>query len=335
MIITTRACARAALVGNPSDGYFGKTISFAFSDFHADVTLWESPELTILPTTRDSSTYESMEALAREGNLFGYYGGVRLMKAAVKTFHQYVTTHGFRIDRRNFTIRCSSTIPGLVGMAGSSAMITAAYRALMAFYGVTIPKPELANVIRATEERELGIAAGLQDRVIQVYGGLVYMDFDRQLLDSRGYGEYVRLDPESLPPLYIAYRTDLSEPSGVYHNNLKARWNAGDKAVVDAMKFWSDITVEARDCLARRDSNRLSELMDANFDKRAEISRISPENLRMVQTARSCGCSAKFTGSGGAIVGICPDDEAFARLQKAFAAISVRVLRPTVAPPEP
>ncbi len=331
MIINTRAYARAALIGNPSDGYFGKTISFAFSDFHADVTLWESPELTILPTQRDTSTYESMEALAREVNLFGYYGGVRLLKAAVKTFHGYVESRGFRIDKRNFTIRCSSTIPGLVGMAGSSAIITAAYRALMAFYGVTIPKPELANVIRATEERELGIAAGLQDRVIQVYGGLVYMDFDRQLLETRGYGEYVPLDPALLPPVYIAYRTDLSEASSVYHNNLKARYAAGDKAVVDAMRFWSDITEEARGCIERRDWVRLSALMDANFDKRAEISRISPENMRMVQTARKCGCSAKFTGSGGAIVGICPDGESFARLEAEFAKISVKALRPTIA----
>ena len=335
MLINTSACARAALIGNPSDGYYGKTISFAFSDFKASVTLWESPELTILPTARDAATYDSMEALSREVNLFGYYGGVRLLKAAVKTFWNYVTTRGIHIDRRNFTIRCSSTIPGLVGMAGSSAIITAAYRALMAFYGVSIPKPELANIIRATEEKELGIAAGLQDRVIQVYGGLVYMDFDKKLLDSRGYGEYVRLDPALLPPVYVAWRTDLSEASSVYHNNLKARYNAGEKAVVDAMKYWADVTDEARACLERGDSKRLSELMDANFDKRAELSRISPENMRMVKTARACGCSAKFTGSGGAVVGICPDDEAFARLTKAFAEINVRAIRPTVAPPEP
>ena len=212
---------------------------------------------------------------------------------------------------------------------------TAAYRALMSFYGVTIPKPELANIIRATEEQELGIAAGLQDRVIQVYGGLVYMDFDRKLLEGRGWGDYVPLDPALLPPLYVAYRTDLSEASSVYHNSLKARYNAGDKAVVDAMKFWADLTEEARGCLERGDHKRLSELMDANFDKRAEVSHVSDENKRMVAVARSCGASAKFTGSGGAIVGVCPDDETFARLEAALGKLKVKVLRPHVAPAEP
>lgn len=331
MLIKTEACARAALIGNPSDGYFGRTISFTFSDYKASVTLWESPELCILPSVRDHETFDSIGSLAKSVRLFGYYGGIRLLKAAIKTFYEYVTAHGIHIDRRNFTIRYESTIPGLVGMAGSSAIVTATYRALMNFYGVSIPRPELANVIRSTEEKELGIAAGLQDRVIQVYGGLVYMDFDKQLLDSRGYGEYVPLDPKLMPKVYVAYRTDLSEASSVYHNNLKARYNAGDKAVVNAMAFWRDITLEARECLETGDHRRLSQLMDANFDKRAELSVISPENLAMIRAARSCGASAKFTGSGGAIVGIYEDDAMFDRLEAELAKISVKVIKPTLA----
>ena len=31
MLIRTRSHARAGFLGNPSDGYFGKTISFAFA----------------------------------------------------------------------------------------------------------------------------------------------------------------------------------------------------------------------------------------------------------------------------------------------------------------
>ena len=49
MIIKTVSYPRAALIGNPSDGYFGKTIAFTFADFQADITLYQSPELEILP----------------------------------------------------------------------------------------------------------------------------------------------------------------------------------------------------------------------------------------------------------------------------------------------
>ena len=330
MIIKSKAYARAALIGNPSDGYFGKTISFTFDNFAATVTLYESPELEILPTQRDSSVFSSLDDLARDVQLFGYYGGIRLLKAAIKTFHDYTHDNGIEHDSRNFTIRYESTIPNLVGLAGSSAIITACFRALMTFYGVTIPKPELANIIRETEQRELGIAAGLQDRVIQVYEGLVYMDFDKQLIERQGYGRYEYLDPAKLPPVFIAYRTDLSEISDVFHNNIKARFNAGEPLIVDAMKFWADITDQARECLDNGDSEKLAALMDANFDKRASIYKLSEGNLRMVQVARACGASAKFTGSGGAIIGVYKDEAMFKRLVEELGRISVCVIKPYI-----
>ena len=49
MITRTYSYPRAALIGNPSDGYFGKTIAFVFSNFQAEILLYESPELIIEP----------------------------------------------------------------------------------------------------------------------------------------------------------------------------------------------------------------------------------------------------------------------------------------------
>ena len=42
MIIESRGYARAGLIGNPSDGYFGKTIAVIIKNFHAEITLFES-----------------------------------------------------------------------------------------------------------------------------------------------------------------------------------------------------------------------------------------------------------------------------------------------------
>ncbi len=53
MIIRTNANARAGLIGNPSDGYFGKTISIICRNFAARVTCYESPRLAIVPRRRD------------------------------------------------------------------------------------------------------------------------------------------------------------------------------------------------------------------------------------------------------------------------------------------
>ncbi|MCX7591277.1 MAG: GHMP kinase, partial [Kiritimatiellae bacterium] len=186
MIIRKKAYPRAGLVGNPSDGYYGKTIALTFGNFCAEVVLYETPDLQIMPSTRDMSRFESIRHLAEDVRLYGYYGGIRLLKATVKRFYDYCVERGIELHERNFTIEYRSNIPHMVGLAGSSAIITAGLRALMAFYGVTIPKPEQANLILSVELNELGISAGLQDRVAQVYQGLVYMDFDKTLMEKQG-----------------------------------------------------------------------------------------------------------------------------------------------------
>src|SRR5680860_185537 len=97
MIIRQKSYPRAGLVGNPSDGYFGKTIAFTFTNFHAEVVLYETPELEILPNTRDHSRFATLSALVDDVQLFGYYGGIRLLKATVKRFHDHCHQEGIAL----------------------------------------------------------------------------------------------------------------------------------------------------------------------------------------------------------------------------------------------
>ncbi len=333
MIIRAKSYPRAGLVGNPSDGYFGKTISLAFSNFSAEVVLYESPELEIMPCAKDQSCFKSLGALVRDVNLHGYYGGIRLLKATVKRFHDYCQDHQIELNDRNFTIRYQSNIPHGVGLAGSSAIITACLRALMTFYGVSIPKPTQAGLILSAEKDELHISAGLQDRVIQVYQGLVYMDFDEELMKRQGYGAYEQLDFSQLPPLYVAYREELSEVSDKFHNNIRERFELGDKKVIAAMDYWAQLTDRAREALESGKPEQLGRILDLNFNKRRSIYRISDDNLAMIETARSLGASAKFTGSGGAIVGTYSDAKMFNELKKGLGKLGVKVIKPRLVPP--
>lgn len=330
MIIRTRSHTRAALVGNPSDGYHGKTIAFLFKDFCADVVLYESPELEILPNIRDHSRFAGIQQLAEDVRTFGYYGGIRLLKAAIKKFHDYCQEGRIALDDRNFTLRYESNIPHQVGLAGSSAIVTACFRALCDFYQVEIPNPILANLVLSVENDELGISAGLQDRVAQAYGGMVYMDFDKAIMERQGYGNYKPMDLRLLPRLYIAYDARLAERSEVFHNNIRERFRRGEPELVQAMRFWADLTDQVRDCLMKGNADKIGGILNANFDKRREIYRISRRNIEMVETARSVGASAKFSGSGGAIVGTYDDEAMYRRLGDAFAATKIKILKPTL-----
>ena len=58
-VVKTRSFARAGFLGNPSDGYYGKTISFAFTEFGVDLALEESKELCFRPGQVDDATFSS------------------------------------------------------------------------------------------------------------------------------------------------------------------------------------------------------------------------------------------------------------------------------------
>jgi glucuronokinase len=330
VIIETYAYARAGLLGNPSDGYYGKTISLLLRNFRARVLLYPSARLEIRPSKADMPVFDNLDELYRLTRWRGYYGGIRILQAMIVRFIDYCHEHSIELEDRNFTLEYESTIPLRLGMGGSSAIITAALRALCQYYRIDIPLPVQAKLVQEAETREIGVPAGPQDRVIQVYEGLVFMDFKRELMESRGYGEYEHLDPALLPPMYVAFRTSLSEGTEVFHNNVRERWRNGDPEIVNAMHAWADYAEEGRAALLARDYATLDRLIDANFDLRAKIYRIDEGNYEMIRAARSVGASANFAGSGGAIVGSYKNPGMFHQIVEAMKPLGVAVIRPNI-----
>ncbi|MBE6368467.1 MAG: GHMP kinase [Lentisphaerae bacterium] len=332
MIIKKQAFPRAALIGNPSDGYYGKTIAFVFDNYSAQVDLYETPELDFVPSLRDHSCFPNIREMVRQVGLYGYYGGIRLLKASVKRFVEYCDEHAIKLHDRNFTMRYRTTIPNRLGLAGSSAIITASIRALEEFYEISISKPELANLVLSVEMDELGIAAGLQDRVAQAYNVPVFMDFNREHMAEFGYGIYKELTiPEDLN-LFVAFRTDLAEGSEILHSRLRDDYNNGVPAVLDAIQEWAHLTDVVYDALQKKDYGTIEKCLRRNFELRCEVcsSTVSAKNRRMVELANSLGASAKLTGSGGAIIGIYHDDDHYQQLKALFGRNQIDMVKPHI-----
>ena len=329
-IVKAKSFARAGLLGNPSDGYFGKTLSFAFANFGVDLSLTESSRMRFVPGEVDDAMFDSPEQLVHDLRIFGYYGGIRMLKAVSKLFFEYCMEHGIEIPRRNFTAEYKINVPRLVGLSGSSAICSAMLKALMKFYGVTLPEKYAPTLCLEAERDELGINCGYQDRVIQMYNGLVFMDFDRAYLEEHGYGKYERLSPSLLPNMYVAYDPNRAEESGKAHKKVKKLFEQKRPDVVSAMSEFADIAQKGRDALVAGRKGDVAALIDANFDLRDSIFNVSEENRRMVKVARAAGASAKFAGSGGAIVGTYEDDAQFERLSAALSEVGCRTLKPVI-----
>ena len=118
----------------------------------------------------------------------------------------------------------------------------------------------------------------------------------------------------------------------VFHNDIRSRFNRGDQQVVDAMQAWAGMAQQVRDLLVAERGLEIGPLLDSNFDLRRDLYRISDGNLRMVETARSIGATAKFTGSGGAIVGTYEGPDMFQKLVDSLEPLGMKVIQPQIEP---
>jgi len=264
------ASARAALAGNPSDGYGGAVIAVTLDAFGA----------------RATARAAAGSAARPDSELVG------------ATIARFARDH--RPEAVEGTVEWETSVPRGVGLGGSSAIVIATLRALCELHGVTLDRAQLATLALAVEREELGIAAGLQDRVAQSYGGLTFMDFGPD-------GGYEPLDTELLPPLVVAWREDAAADSGIVHGDLGTRFDAGEEVVRHAMTRLAQLARDARSALVRGDHAAFGACVDASFDVRREMIDLDERHVAMIERARACGASANYTGSGGAIVAVCRD----------------------------
>jgi glucuronokinase len=330
--VRARAPARVALAGNPSDGYGGATLALAIANFAAEVTVRDADRLEIVSGSLGRTSFASLGELVSEVRTTGYGEAPRLLRATLVRFADAARAHGVDLGDASFGIGYRTTVPADVGLAGSSAIVTAALVALCARFGVRIGPTEMPELGLAVEVEELGIAAGLQDRVAQVHGGLTHMDFAPELVKREGRPRYERLDPAMLPPLFVAWETEAGQPSDVVHSDLRRRFEAGESGVTEAMSYLADLAAEARRAVVARDTDALGEAMDRSFEARRSVMRLNPRHVRAVQLARVHGSAANYAGSGGAIVGLYRSASRFEKLGHAFAREGLRIERCGPAP---
>lgn len=320
-----RAPARVGILGNPSDGYGGRTMALAVDAFAAtvDLDVIDGDEIVVVPEPADLTRWRDPDDLVDRVDRFGYGTGPQLLTAAARTFMDVCdSVHHPRPS--GFRLRYQSTIPRQVGLAGSSALVVSAMRCLADHAGLDIPDLVLPSIALRVETEQLGITAGLQDRVVQTYGGLVSMDFGSMEVDGRfgvAHGQYEREDPAALPLLFLAYREEAAEPSDAYHAHLRARFEAGDAVVRDTMRALAGVALEGRAALRWSAKEQFGELIGENMRLRRRLGPLPVAQLELVDVAQLHGAPSTFTGSGGAVVGAYDDDAQLTELVGAFAAI--------------
>ncbi|MEM9564450.1 MAG: hypothetical protein AAGA93_17640 [Actinomycetota bacterium] len=333
------APARVGLLGNPSDGYGGRTLGLAVPAFRATVEVEPADGFEIVALDDDLPRWDSLADLVDRIDRHGYGTGPQLLAATVRTLADVARSVEHRgFERFGCRIHYRTTIPRSVGLAGSSALVVAAIRAIGELTGLALPPPVLASIALRVETDQLGITAGLQDRVVQSIGGLVAMNFGEMDVDARfgvTHGQYRALDPSSLPRLFIAYREEAAEPSDGYHRRLRQRWEEGDATVRDTMHHLAGLAVEGEAALRWHDGARFAELLGQNMALRRLLGPLPDAQVALVDAAERVGAPATFAGSGGAVVGSNTDAEHLQRIAAEMAELGAVVVPLSEAPDGP
>lgn len=329
-MISVTAPARVGILGNPSDGYGGRTLSLAIPQFEATVALEPADKLEIVANDADRPVWSSVADLVDRVDRHGYGTGPQLLAAAVRTFADVADSVEHRgFGGRSFRLSYSTNIPRQVGLGGSSALVVAALRALGELTGLELADRVLPSIALRVETEQLGITAGLQDRVVQTYGGLVAMNFGEMTTDARfgvSHGDYRTLDPAGLPPLFLAYREQSAEPSGNYHKTLRHRFDRGDGEVREGLAALAALVVEGEAAVRWGNGERLGELIGRNMRIRRSLAPIPESQLELVDVVDDLGFPATFAGSGGAIVGAYASAEDLVSITGALAACEATVV---------
>uniref|UniRef100_A0A3Q4FZD7 Uncharacterized LOC102783847 n=1 Tax=Neolamprologus brichardi TaxID=32507 RepID=A0A3Q4FZD7_NEOBR len=111
--ITCRSYARVGLMGNPSDGFNGKTIAMTIANFWAEVTLLETQTLVLVPhPLNDPTEFGSLQDLfcisRKEGCLFT---GLITQTGFQSSSNALLLLCRIALTKQNFTLKYDTNIP--------------------------------------------------------------------------------------------------------------------------------------------------------------------------------------------------------------------------------
>ncbi len=293
-----RAYGRVGLLGNPSDIYGGKCISFTFDKF-AEVEVNEFKELSI---QNNGVTEKSLD----------YNGNHDLVKATIRRL---------KLSDKKIDIKYKTNIPFGSGLSGSTAIVIAAMNALNKMFNLNFDKYKIAEEALKVETEELKIAAGFQDRYIISFGGLVYMDFTGKefMREDDPYGKVEILDIKNIP-CFLAL-SGVSKKATV-HNSLRDRFLSNEverNEIKTQMDKIANLALEGKAAILKGDWLKVGELMNKNTELRNEISPISEKENLMIKEALDYGAlGAKIAGSGGCIVVLSEDEKVFEKMSMKY-----------------
>jgi galactokinase/mevalonate kinase-like predicted kinase len=305
--IICSAPGRAGIIGNPTDMYGGSVLSCSVS-MRARVALTPADTLTLV-TNGQECNISSREDLRPRRDLFD-------LARAILDY--------MRLPRLACRVEYESEIPLRSGLAGSTALVVALLKGLLAWQGQSLNPYRLAEMARYIELNHLKVVCGYQDAYMCTFGGLNYMDFRGKQFYREAEAELLATIEPLAPyveqlPLVLGF-TGVRHSSGAVHKPIRERWLEGEPTVVAGYRRITEIARLGKKAILHEDWPLLGELMNENHTIQRDLGGSGESNERLIAAAVEAGAlAAKLAGAGdgGTIIALWLDDDT-APLEKAL-----------------
>ncbi len=320
--VVCSAPGRCGIIGNPTDMYGGRVLSCSVG-MRARVTITPADEL-VLETAGKTCIIRSQNDLRPNKDYFD-------LPRAILDY--------MRLPPLKCHILYETEIPMRSGLAGSTALVVALLRALLAWQGEHPNLYGTAERARYIELNYLKIVCGYQDAYMCTFGGLNYIDFrGKQFYRSAEAELFATVEPlsgyVSKLPFVLAF-TGVQHSSGVVHRPLRERWLEGEKRVVESYKRIGAIAQKGKKAILMEDWPQLGELMNENHAIQRDLGGSGECNERLIAAALNAGAlGAKLAGAGdgGTIIALWPWDDSNQLEHALTEAGAAALYRPKVRP---
>lgn len=216
-----------------------------------------------------------------------------------------------RAEVSDLAVQVRSHFPEGAGLGGSSAVGVALAGALAASRGEPVDRAEIAELSRATEVEELGVAGGRQDHYAAAFGGALGLRFE-----DRVHVEQIPLSEDlaaAIERQCLVCYTGRSRISGETITAVLDAYAARDNGVVAALRRMKELAEQMIAALKAGSLDALGALVAEHWIQQRQLHpRITtPEIDALLDAATRAGAiggKALGASGGGCVLVVAPDD---------------------------
>ncbi len=297
MLIRSKAPLRLGLAGggtdvSPYSDLYGGGILNATINLYAYASIEPANDGMIRFETADGSqrrVYSSNETIKPEG-IFDIHAGIynRIIKK-------------YPAKELSFRLITSIDAPQQSGLGTSSTLAVAILGAFVEWLKLPLGEYEIAQLAYEIERIDLAMAGGKQDQYSATFGGINFMEFDK---------DKVVVNPLRIKDAYldelahnlVLYYTDTSRLSSEIIHRQQQNVLAEDQIAIEAMHQLKKQAIMMKEALLKGNLDEIGRILDFGwkFKKQMASGITNPELDKIYETAIINGATGgKISGAGG------------------------------------